>query len=212
MIINHNSSFQKSTNPIFRRLRCNKLQFLEVSQMFQHFPSDGWHKPCTFRFWATWIAGWKPSISGWPTMRLGFTRQLKTFRPSDGRRCCEVDLLMQFSFEFFLGGIMKPDSGVLFKVAGSCCEELYPCVYLVVDPLKAPHLVKHGTVRWCKMVINGLLVGFQEWSCFCGWVRPRSGTPNWKETIHGLTLWIIPTTSHNQDWWQPPHETDHETC
>ena len=28
----------------------------------------------------------------------------------------QVDLLMQFSFEFFLGGIMKPDSGVLFKV------------------------------------------------------------------------------------------------
>ena len=24
---------------------------------------------------------------------------------------------MQFSFEFFLGGIMKPDSGVLFKAA-----------------------------------------------------------------------------------------------
>lgn len=24
--------------------------------------------------------------------------------------------MMQFSFEFFLGGIMKPDSGVLFKV------------------------------------------------------------------------------------------------
>lgn len=143
---------------------------------------------------------------------------------SDQRMTNDVDLLMQFSFEFFLGGIMKPDSGVLFKVAGWRRELLFLdgsgtlyvswffCVYLVVEPLKAPHLVKHDTVRWCKMVIDGFLVGFQEWSCFCGWVRPRSGTPNWKETIHGLTLWIIPTTSHNQDWWQPPHETDHETC
>ncbi|CAK9019022.1 ATP-binding cassette sub-family D member 3 (68 kDa peroxisomal membrane protein) (PMP68) (70 kDa peroxisomal membrane protein) (PMP70), partial [Durusdinium trenchii] len=34
---------------------------------------------------------------------------------SDQRMTNDVDLLMQFSFEFFLGGIMKPDSGVLFK-------------------------------------------------------------------------------------------------
>ncbi|CAJ1366757.1 unnamed protein product [Effrenium voratum] len=34
---------------------------------------------------------------------------------ADQRITNDVDLLMQFSFEFFLGGIMKPDSGVLFK-------------------------------------------------------------------------------------------------
>lgn len=36
---------------------------------------------------------------------------------SDQRMTNDVDLLMQFSFEFFLGGIMKPDSGVLFKMS-----------------------------------------------------------------------------------------------
>ncbi|CAJ1417050.1 unnamed protein product, partial [Effrenium voratum] len=36
---------------------------------------------------------------------------------ADQRITNDVDLLMQFSFEFFLGGIMKPDSGVLFKMS-----------------------------------------------------------------------------------------------
>ncbi|CAE7460506.1 ABCD3 [Symbiodinium natans] len=35
---------------------------------------------------------------------------------ADQRITNDVDLAMQFGFEFFLGGIMKPDSGVLFKM------------------------------------------------------------------------------------------------
>eukprot|EP00931_Biecheleriopsis_adriatica_P093343 TRINITY_DN67085_c0_g1_i1.p1 TRINITY_DN67085_c0_g1~~TRINITY_DN67085_c0_g1_i1.p1 ORF type:complete len:1643 (+),score=307.56 TRINITY_DN67085_c0_g1_i1:40-4968(+) len=43
---------------------------------------------------------------------------------ADQRITNDVDLLSQFTFEFFLGGVMKPDSGVLFKVCAflvSCC-------------------------------------------------------------------------------------------
>jgi len=43
---------------------------------------------------------------------------------ADHRVTNDVDLAMQFGFEFFLGGIMKPDSGVLFKMCIfliSCC-------------------------------------------------------------------------------------------
>jgi len=43
---------------------------------------------------------------------------------ADQRITNDVDLLMQFLFEFFMGGVMKPDSGVLFKGSlflVSCC-------------------------------------------------------------------------------------------
>lgn len=43
---------------------------------------------------------------------------------ADQRITNDVDLMMQFLFEFFSGGVMKPDSGVLFKCSVflvSCC-------------------------------------------------------------------------------------------
>ncbi|CAE8663641.1 unnamed protein product, partial [Polarella glacialis] len=43
---------------------------------------------------------------------------------ADQRITNDVDLFLQFSFEFFAGGIMKPDSGMLFKIcvfSVSCC-------------------------------------------------------------------------------------------
>eukprot|EP00930_Biecheleria_cincta_P040069 TRINITY_DN27487_c0_g2_i1.p1 TRINITY_DN27487_c0_g2~~TRINITY_DN27487_c0_g2_i1.p1 ORF type:complete len:1502 (-),score=313.01 TRINITY_DN27487_c0_g2_i1:8-4513(-) len=47
----------------------------------------------------------------------------------DQRLTNDVDLLMQFSFEFFAGGVMKPDSGVLFKT----CTFVVSCGIVILD-------------------------------------------------------------------------------
>jgi len=48
---------------------------------------------------------------------------------ADQRVTNDVDLLMQFLFEFFAGGVMKPDSGVLFK----SCVFLVSCCVIWLD-------------------------------------------------------------------------------